>query len=401
MKYAYGEYDGQPFPTPDLLFPPSKVVEFILQYGQDALDAMEKLDGDEEKQYIQALIDAGLLQKDEKTGKITMTPRMLKGIEQKSLLEIFKNLNRSGKEGHQTTDRGRSDERIEGTKPYEFGDPVSEIDVSTTLRNSLRRAVEESSRASAGSPGPGSFQGLSISTGDMELYLSEGQTDVATCILLDMSGSMMRYSRFYHAKRVALGLAALIRSKFPQDTVDYVGFYSTSCRITERELALVMPKPISTYDPSIRIRVPLQQALENPKRIPQHFTNLQLGLRTARQILSRRGAAQKQVFVITDGQPTAHIEPNPAGGDMLHLIYPPSERTTDATLKEALRCHQAGIRIATFALIEDYWGMDWVHFVDQMTRLTRGAAFYCASPELGSTVIESYLSGKKKKSYSK
>jgi uncharacterized protein with von Willebrand factor type A (vWA) domain len=212
---------------------------------------------------------------------------------------------------------------------------------------------------------------------------------------------MMRYQRFYHAKRVALGLAALIRSKFPQDTIDYVGFYSTACRITERELPLIMPKPVSTYDPYVRVRVPLEQAMANPKKTHQHFTNLHQGLRLARQILGRRGAGQKQIFVITDGQPTAHIETSAGGVEMLHLIYPPSEKTSEATLKEALRCHQSGMRIATFALIEDYWGMDWVSFVDQLTRLTRGTAFYCASPELGSTVIESYLSGKRKKGYAK
>src|SRR5580698_6144896 len=89
MKYVYGEYDGQPFQTPDSLFPPDKVVQFILQYGQKALDAMDKLESDDEKQYIQAMIDAGLLERDEKTGGLRLTPKMLKGIEHKSLLSIF------------------------------------------------------------------------------------------------------------------------------------------------------------------------------------------------------------------------------------------------------------------------------------------------------------------------
>ena len=84
---------------------------------------------------------------------------------------------------------------------------------------------------------------------------------------------------------------------------------------------------------------------------------------------------------------------------MLYLLYPPHQRTVSATLKEALRCRQQGIRIATFALIEDYWGMEWVSFVEQLTRLTRGTAFYCTSEDLGSTVIEGYLSGRKKKSF--
>ena len=194
-----------------------------------------------------------------------------------------------------------------------------------------------------------------------------------------------------------LGMKALMQSRFPQDTVDYVGFYSTACRIKEKDLPLVMPKPVTIHDYQVRLRVPLDQAQSD--KVPQHFTNLQLGLRLARQILTRRGAANKQIFIITDGQPTAHVEYASDDGEILYLLYPPTERTSTATLKEALRCKQQGIAIATFALIEDYWGMDWVGFVDQLTRLTRGTAYYCSSDDLSSTVIESYLDGKKRKSF--
>ena len=160
-----------------------------------------------------------------------------------------------------------------------------------------------------------------------------------------------------------------------------------------------MPKPVSLYDSQVRLRVPLDdQATRKPERLPLHFTNLQMGLRMARQILSRRGAANRMIFIITDGQPTAHVEPTEAG-EMLYLLYPPSERTSTATLTEAHRCRQMGMQIATFALIEDYWGMDWVGFVDQLTRLTRGIAYYCSSEDLSSTVIESYLSGRRRKSF--
>ncbi|MCX5658133.1 MAG: VWA domain-containing protein [Planctomycetota bacterium] len=394
MKYVYGEFDGHPFPSPDSLFPPDKVVQLILQYGQKALDAMDKLKGDDERDYVEALIEAGLLERDEETGALRLTPKMLRGIEHKALLEIFEGVNRGAKEGHSTQERGRSDERTDGTKAYEFGDPLSEIDLGATMRNALRRWESHRGDGSPTLPIP-------INGSDFELHLTEGQADVATCVLLDMSGSMMRYGRFYQAKRVALGMASLIRKKFPQDTIDFVGFYSLATRILERDLPLVMPKPISVYDSDVRVRVPLAQAQADPKLIPQHFTNLQLGLRMARQILSRRGAQNKQVFIITDGQPTAHAEPaaGPMGEEMLYLIYPPAERTSQATLQEALRCQQQGIRIATFALIEDYWGMDWVGFVDQLSRLTRGTAFYCASENLSSTVIQSYISGKKKKAF--
>ena len=83
----------------------------------------------------------------------------------------------------------------------------------------------------------------------------------------------------------------------------------------------------------------------------------------------------------------------------MHLLYPPDQRSTIATLKEAVTAVREGCRISTFALIEDYWGMDWVGFVDQLARLTKGVAFYTSSGELASCIMESYLSGRKKKSY--
>ncbi len=388
MRYEYGAFDGQPFPSPDSLFPPPKVVQFILHYGEQALDALGNLDGDE-AELVEAMIAAGLLERDEATGQLKLTPKMLRGIEHRALLEIFEGLRRGHREGHPTFDPGRSDERTDGTRPYAFGDPLSELDLNATMRNAMHRV-----RSSGGDATPP----LHLSATDFELFHTEGASDCATCVLIDMSGSMMRYGRFYQAKRVALGMAALLRSRFPLDTIDYVGFYSTACHLRPQDLPLVMPKPISTREYQVRVRLPLDEALANPKRLPQHFTNLQLGMRYARQALARRGAANKQMFIITDGQPTAHVEPGP-NGETLHLIYPPSERTATATLREAMRCMQQGIRIATFALVEDYWGMDWVSFVDQLTRLARGTAYYCSSEDLSSTVIESYLSGRKKKSF--
>ena len=389
MKFTYGEFDGQPFQSPDALFPQPKVMEFIMQYGQQALDTMQQLDGDEEQQFIQDMIDAGLLEKyqdEQGRSKLRLTPRMLKGLEHKALMDIFENLNKGNREGHATQRPGRTTERTEGTKAYEFGDPISELDLGATMRNAAMRS---------GLP----TVPIGINASDFELHLTEGSADCATVILLDLSGSMMRYGRFYQAKRVALGMQAMIHQRFPQDTIDFVGFYSMADRIREPELPLVMPKPVTIHDYSVRLRVPLEQAQADPSQVPLHFTNLQMGLRLARQILSRRGAANRQVFIITDGQPTAHVEPGATGQEMLYLLYPPSEQTSTVTLKEAMRCQQQGIRLATFALIEDYWGMDWVGFVDQLTRLTRGIAYYCTSADLSSTVIESYLSGKKKKSF--
>jgi uncharacterized protein with von Willebrand factor type A (vWA) domain len=215
-------------------------------------------------------------------------------------------------------------------------------------------------------------------------------TSCSTVVLLDMSGSMMRYGRFLAAKRVAMAMQALIRQRFPQDSIDFVGFYSGANKIPEGLLPLTMPKPVTIYDYQVRLKVPINQI----ERAPQHFTNLHLGLQLARRILQKRASENKQIFIVTDGQPTAHVE-----GDFIHLLYPPDQRSTVATLKEAVLAVREGCRISTFALIEDYWGMDWVGFVDQLTRLTKGVAFYTSSDQLANCIMESYLSGKKKKAY--
>src|SRR5439155_7726223 len=194
---------------------------------------------------------------------------------------------------------------------------------------------------------------IHFSERDFELHLHEGMPSCSTAVLLDMSGSMMRYGRFTAAKRVAMAMRALVRSRFPQDSIDFVGFYSGASRIPEAMLPLSMPKPVTIYDYQVRLKVPADQI----ERAPQHFTNLHLGLQLARRILQKRASENKQIFIVTDGQPTAHVE-----GDFIYLLYPPDQRSTVATLKEAVLAMKEGCRISTFALIEDYWGMDWVGF---------------------------------------
>jgi uncharacterized protein with von Willebrand factor type A (vWA) domain len=384
MRYAYGEFDGTEFSMPDSLFNYDQIMDFVLTYGEKALDALSKLNP-ADAEMLEKLMQEGMLEK--VAGRFRLTPRAINAMQRKALMEIFANLPRGSREGHPTASAGAGADRLDGTKKYQFGDPISELDLNQSLRNALARQITQSSVLS-----PQSSPNLPIQIGeqDLELHLVEGTTSCALCILIDMSGSMMRYSRFVAAKKVAMALSALVRQRFPQDTVDLVGFYSTATRVREEQLPLLMPKPISTHEYDINIKIPLDQAAKTH----QHFTNLQLGMQMGRRILAARPAEQKLMFVITDGQPTAHVD-----GNTLHLQYPPTRATAMATLKESLLCMRAGIRVATFALIEDYWGMEWVEFVDQLTRLCKGVAFYCASDDLASCVMESYLSGKKKKTY--
>ena len=246
--------------------------------------------------------------------------------------------------------------------PFEFGDPVSEIDLNASLRNTLRRQAAR---------GPGAaLLPLRIEAGDLERFATESRTTCSTVVLLDQSGSMARFGRFFQAKKCAMALIALIHQRFPADTVDLVGFHSGADAVAEERLPLLMPKPVTTYDPVVRVRVPLDRLHE----APPHFTNLHLGLLKARRMLARRPGENRMIFIITDGQPTAHVQ----GGEV-HLLYPPSEKSHVATLREAFFIARSGVRICTFALTDDYWDMDWLGFVEDLGRLTRGVATWLFS----------------------
>ncbi len=386
MKYFYGEYDGEEFPTQDTLFGFDQLMQFIMEHGDQALKAIEQMMNDptNESDMLEQLLKDGMLDKDGQ-GRLRLTPRAVTKMQRKALMEVFANLREGQREGHERITPGLGGDRVEGTKPYQYGDPVAELDLHQTLHNAL---------AHHGLPGADpAKQGrarIRFSEKDFELHLHEGVTSCSTVVLLDMSGSMMRYGRFLSAKRVAMAMQALVRGRFPQDSIDFVGFYSGATRIPEIMLPLTMPKPVTIYDYQVRLKVPINLL----EKAPQHFTNLHMGLQLARRILRKRTSENKQIFIVTDGQPTAHVE-----GDYVYLLYPPDPRSTVATLKEAVLSVREGCRISTFALIEDYWGMDWVSFVDQLTKLTKGVAFYTSSGELASCIMESYLSGRKKKQY--
>src|SRR3989440_3493158 len=388
LKYFYGEFDGSEFPTPDTLFGLDQLMQFIMQYGEQALKAIQQMLNDannpEQSEMLQKLLEDGMLDKDGK-GRLRLTPKAVGRMQRKALMEVFANLRQGQREGHEKVTPGQGGERVEGTKPYQYGDPVSELDLHQTIHNALTRhgLPDKSQIANRKSQ-------IRFDEHDFELHLHEGMTSCSTVVLLDMSGSMMRYGRFLAAKKVAMAMQALVRSRFPQDSIDFVGFYSGAKKIPEIALPLVMPKPVTIYDFQVRLRVPIDQL----DQAPQHFTNLHMGLQLARRILRKRGGENRQIFIVTDGQPTAHVE-----GNFVYLLYPPDTRSTVSTLKEAVLATKEGCRISTFALIEDYWGMDWVGFVDQLTRLTKGVAFYTSSTELASCIMESYLSGRKKKTY--
>src|SRR3954451_9595053 len=142
MKYFYGPYDGQEFPTQDKLFGFDQLMQFIMQYGDQALKAIEQMmqnpKDDAQSDMLEQLLEQGMLDKDGK-GKLRLTPRAVGRIQRRALMEVFANLRRGEREGHEKVTPGQGGERIEGTKPYQYGAPVSELDLPQPLHNALSR----------------------------------------------------------------------------------------------------------------------------------------------------------------------------------------------------------------------------------------------------------------------
>ena len=381
----YSRYDGtQEFlpQSADKLF--DELSKYLLDYGEQILDNLEDWE-QENPDLVKMLIRRGYVEKDEQ-GRFLVTPKGIRRVETKALEELF-NVTRKDKLGkHETEFRGAGQTLHEDSKPYEFGDPVSNLNMHETLKNALHRERREGTAPAGGSTG---MSRIPVTEDDFVVYDTEYQTSCATVVLLDMSGSMMRYGKFGGAKKVAMALQSLVRGRYQGDFLQVVGFYTYATPLSERELLYSAPKPVSIFDPRVRLRINLD---EPPGFVPEHFTNIHAGLQFARRILSQQPAQNKQIITITDGEPTAHVE-----GRELLLIYPPDERTAKITLTEVRRCANEGIHLSSFALIEDYFYLGLVNFVEQMAQVSGGIAAYCNAEDLGNMVIESFVGGRRRK----
>ena len=227
-------------------------------------------------------------------------------MENKALEELFTAAQKDMPGKHATDFRGAGQVRHDDTKPYEFGDPVANLDLHETLKNAVVRQGREdsfsrdaeSSERSAGEPRAplrvaAKQPTISIHEEDFVVYETEHQSSCATVVLLDMSGSMARYGKFYHAKKVALALLGLVRGRYSEDSLRVMGFYTYASPLSERELLHAGPKPVSIFDSRVFLRI----SLDNPPYfVPEHFTNIQAGLKFARTHLARQPAVNKQII---------------------------------------------------------------------------------------------------------
>jgi uncharacterized protein with von Willebrand factor type A (vWA) domain len=307
----------------------------------DQLDELEKL--------MKMLEDAGYVRPTDDQGW-ELTPRGSRMIGQKALGEIYQRLKSQSLGNHAIPEEGRFGERLEETKPYEFGDPFH-LHMPRTLRNAINRNGQ-------GTP-------VTLQPDDFEIYRSEMITSTATAMLVDLSWSMAIRGSFQAAKKVALALHNLITTQYPKDSFYIIGFAAQAKELKAHEL------PYLQWDEYVL------------------GTNMQHALLLAERLLSKHNTGSKQIIMISDGEPTAHIE----NGESV-FAYPPTPQTIQATLRAVKRVTKKGIPINTFMLEESEYLRS---FMQEVARINGGRVFYTSPDQLGEYILVDFVKNKRKK----
>ena len=285
-------------------------------------------------------------------GGLRLTSKGERALRSSSLEAIFGHLRRDAAGDHRVPRAGAGHERLPETRPYAFGDAVSQIATHETLANAVRR---------------GGVDDLTITADDLEVYETEHNTSCATVLLIDVSHSMVLYGedRITPAKRVALALTELITTRYPKDALDVVLFGDDAWRVPLDQL------PYCGVGP--------------------YHTNTRAGLVLAREILRKKRQANRQILMVTDGKPSALTEPD---GQIYKNPFGLDRRVVNKTLEEADQCRRLGIPITTFMLTQD---PTLVEFIETFTRTNRGRAYYASPDDLGSFVMVDYLRNRRRR----
>jgi uncharacterized protein with von Willebrand factor type A (vWA) domain len=308
--------------------------------GDDAARSFEQL-----AKLTRQLREAGLI--DQREGRLELTPRGLRKIGQNALSDLFSRLVKD-RMGRHVTDRvGIGHERTYETKAYEWGDPFN-LSIERTVRNAV-------ARAGSGTP-------VRLLPEDFEVDRTESLTRTSTVLMVDLSLSMEMRGNFLAAKKVAMAMHSLITTQYPRDYLGLVGFGETARELRPEQL------PEVSWDYTFG-------------------TNMEHALSLARRMLARQSGT-KQVIMITDGEPTAHILPDGSP----YFSYPPTAETVRLTLAQVARCTREDIRINTFMLDATGYLRD---FVERLTQLNRGRAFFTTPETLGDYVLVDFLDQKR------
>jgi uncharacterized protein with von Willebrand factor type A (vWA) domain len=347
-----------------------KRLEQILRWGQRGmadiadlnLEEIRELLGEEAYEQLKYLKGIESMMEEDgylvRTGQgLKLSPKGMRKIGDKALREIFQMLNKNRWGDHNTTLRGLQGETLEDTKKYEYGDPLN-VKISETLMNAL-------GRGGRGVP-------LKIGPEDFSVHRQEFSTDCETELLIDVSYSMLMNDALHAGKKVALALHRLIETKYPQDVLHLVAFRSNAKVIRAQDLPSIVA---ITY-------------------FMEHGTDIKEALRFSRRVLGAQKAANRQIILITDGEPTAVTLER---GGRLHSGWGSAllhERIVQETLKEVRRCTQSGIKINTFMLGTDFYRRG---FIDQLSRLNTGRVFYTSPDQIGNYIVVDYIANKRKR----
>ena len=309
--------------------------------GEDTANSMEQL-----AEFAKMLEEAGLI--NTKEGALELTPRGLRQVGQNVLADLYSKLSPDQIGRHNVSVSGIGHERNFETKPYEFGDPFT-LNIERTVRNAIRRT-------GGGTP-------VNLTPDDFEIERTERTTRTSTVLMLDLSLSMPMKDNFVPAKKVALALESLISGQYPQDYLGVVTFSEVAREIPASELAELSWDYV-------------------------YGTNMQHGFQIARQMLSRE-TGTKQILMITDGEPTAHI--NPIGRPEFN--YPPTSETISLTLREVKKCTRDNIRINVFMLDAT---PHLTTFIERITKMNGGRAFFADNQNIGDFVLHDFVQHKQK-----
>jgi uncharacterized protein with von Willebrand factor type A (vWA) domain len=310
--------------------------------GEDAVRDLRRL-----KQIERMLEEAGLVTRRE--GRLEVTPRGARKMGERALVRVFEHLRRDREGVHEARDSGGLAEPTGSTRPWRFGD-TGQIAVQRTVFNAVLRS------------GPG--QVVRLAPDDFELVEAEQRTETATALLLDLSFSMPLRGHFVHAKKMALALHALIEGRYPHDTLYMIGF--------------------SDY---ARPMQPQDLTAAGWERV--YGTNMQHAFNLAGRLLAQHPRATRQVIMVTDGEPTAHLE-----GEVSYFNWPPIPKTIRLTLAEAMRLAKAGVTLNVF-MLEDSPGL--IRFMERLAEVTAGRIFLMDDREIGEFIVRDYVARRERR----
>ena len=300
--------------------------------------------------FIEDLKSQGYLTEDNQTGNFDLTGKSEQSIRKNALEEIFGKLKKTDKGAHKTPTVGSGDEASSDTRPYEFGDTLDAINFTDSLHNAqVNHGIDD----------------FKLTHGDLEVQEKEHTSNNATVLMIDISHSMILYGedRITPAKKVAMALAELIKTRYPKDTLDIIVFGNDAWPIQVKDLPYLQVGP--------------------------YHTNTYAGLELAMDILRRRKMQNKQIFMITDGKPTCLKEGNTYYKNSFGL----DRKVINKTLNMAAQCRRLKIPITTFMIAKDPYLQE---FVKEFTQTNNGRAFYSSLNGLGEYIFEDYIKNRKK-----